>query len=147
MKKIMYYIIGLVVVLLLLFWGLAIMSKNGEAAGLVDGKLAPLPDSPNCVCSEEHTAGDFRVEPFEGQREMWDRMKAAVKDLGGEIKIEDEFYIHAEFSSSIFGFVDDFEARYDAEKKLIHFRSASRVGHSDMGVNKKRVEAIRAKLK
>ena len=52
-------------------------------------------------------------------------------------------YIHAECTSLIFRFVDDVEFLLDEEKYLIHVRSASRVGYSDLGVNRKRIETIR----
>jgi uncharacterized protein (DUF1499 family) len=57
-----------------------------------------------------------------------------------------EDYIHAEFRSKLFRFVDDVEFYFDAPRKLIDFRSASRVGHSDLGVNRKRMEEIREKF-
>jgi uncharacterized protein (DUF1499 family) len=58
------------------------------------------------------------------------------------VTVEDR-YIHAEFTSALFRFVDDVEFQIDAESGLIHFRSASRVGRSDLGVNRKRMESIR----
>ena len=56
-------------------------------------------------------------------------------------------YIHAEFTSALFRFVDDVEFLFDAEKKVIHFRSASRVGYSDLGANRRRMEEIRSRWK
>ena len=61
---------------------------------------------------------------------------------GGNIESDDGKYLWATFTSPIFRFVDDFEARIDEQNAEIHLRSASRVGHGDMGVNKKRVDAI-----
>jgi len=52
-------------------------------------------------------------------------------------------YIAATFTSKLFKFVDDFEARFDAQNNLIHLRSASREGYSDMGVNARRIAAIK----
>jgi uncharacterized protein (DUF1499 family) len=57
-----------------------------------------------------------------------------------------ECYIHAEFTSLIFKFVDDVEIYFDAKESLIHLKSASRIGYSDFGANRKRVEAIRKKF-
>jgi len=54
-----------------------------------------------------------------------------------------ETYLHAEFTSAVFRFVDDVEFLLDDAEKVVHVRSASRVGHSDLGVNRKRVEALR----
>ena len=61
-------------------------------------------------------------------------LKDTIRDMGGSIEDESEDYFSSTFSSGIFGFVDDFEIRIHPVKKLIHIRSASRVGHSDMGV-------------
>ncbi len=55
-------------------------------------------------------------------------------------------YVHAEFRSKLFGFVDDVEFQIDESAGLIHFRSASRLGHSDLGVNRKRMERISREL-
>lgn len=56
-------------------------------------------------------------------------------------------YIHAESKSLIFRFTDDIEFLIDPVTSLLEFRSASRVGYSDMGVNRKRMEQIIAKFK
>ena len=63
--------------------------------------------------------------------------------MGGRIEAESDHYLAATFSSAIFGFVDDLEIRVDSSERVIHIRSASRVGHSDMGVNRKRTELLR----
>jgi uncharacterized protein (DUF1499 family) len=55
-------------------------------------------------------------------------------------------YIHAEFTSRLFRFVDDVEFSFDDTNKLINFRSASRKGYSDLGVNRKRMEEIRKRF-
>jgi uncharacterized protein (DUF1499 family) len=61
-----------------------------------------------------------------------------------KIITEKDDYIHAEYTSALFRFVDDVELYFDKAKKIIHVRSASRVGYGDMGVNRKRVEELRA---
>jgi uncharacterized protein (DUF1499 family) len=63
--------------------------------------------------------------------------------MGGSIQAENENYLAATFSSTIFGFVDDLELRIDPVQKVIHIRSASRVGYSDAGVNRKRIALLR----
>ena len=55
-------------------------------------------------------------------------------------------YLYAEYTSGLMGFVDDVEFYVPPNGKIIHVRSASRLGHSDLGVNRKRIEAIRARL-
>jgi uncharacterized protein (DUF1499 family) len=64
-----------------------------------------------------------------------------------QIITEDKNYLYAEFTSAIMGFVDDVEFYLDEDAKLIQVRSASRLGKSDLGVNRKRIETIRTKLK
>jgi len=59
---------------------------------------------------------------------------------------EDGCYIHVEFTSFVFRFVDDAEFLLDEAVKTIHVRSASRIGYSDLGVNRKRVEMIRSRF-
>ena len=63
--------------------------------------------------------------------------------MGGSIQAEKTDYLAATFTSSIFRFVDDLEIRIDTGQEMIHLRSASRVGHSDGGVNRKRVELLK----
>jgi len=72
--------------------------------------------------------------------------KAALTSLGGTITSESDDYISATFTSSLFKFVDDVELR-PGDDGVVHIRSASRVGYSDRGANKKRIAAIRSKMK
>ena len=71
-----------------------------------------------------------------------DLMKGVIQEVGGEITAEAGAYMSATFTSALFGFVDDVEWRNDSANHTIHLRSASRVGHSDFGVNRKRVALI-----
>ena len=57
---------------------------------------------------------------------------------------EDEMYLHYEFTSLLLRFVDDVEFLFDDESKTVHFRSASRTGYSDLGVNRQRMEQVRS---
>ncbi len=70
-------------------------------------------------------------------------VKEVIIEMGGETQSENDAYLAATFTSGFFRFVDDVEIRIDMEASLIHVRSASRAGYSDMGVNQIRVEAIR----
>lgn len=112
-------------------------------------KLSPCPDRPNCVGSLE-TDTARRVEPFpiEGSVEATlGRLAEIVGEMrGARIVSQREGYLHAEFSSRLFGFVDDLELLSDPAADVIQVRSASRSGHSDLGVNRKRVEALRSLL-
>lgn len=124
----------------MLFYLMAKKSQAGSAPGLVDGKLAPLPAKPNCVSSETGTDEKKRVAPIEDT--SLKAMSAAIMDTGGLITDTTQSYLRAEYRTSLYKFVDDVEVRMDG--KTAHIRSASRVGYSDRGVNRKRVEAIRA---
>jgi uncharacterized protein (DUF1499 family) len=121
-------------------------SKSGQAPGLIAGSLAPCPDKPNCVCSEFDEDAEHYIAPLDHSgappKTAWNEIPPIIKELGGEVVLANDEYIAATFSSSLFGFVDDLECRIDASQGKIHIRSASRVGHSDLGVNKKRVEAM-----
>ena len=114
--------------------------------GATAGRLLPCPDSPNCVCSQDPDA-DHQIAPlaFTGPGPAaLARLKAVVlAQPRAKLTGERDGYLRAEFTSRIFRFVDDVEFLLDEPAKVIHVRSASRVGHSDLGVNRKRVEQLR----
>jgi len=115
--------------------------------GLQGGRLRPCPTSPNCVSSEAGTAADKLVAPFPAPRGAADMVRlAAVVGAWPRTTVvtDDGTYLHAESTSRLMRFVDDVEFRFDATKSVIHVRSASRLGESDLGVNRKRVEGLRA---
>ena len=135
---------------LALFFILGQISRSGKAPGVVDGKLSRCPDQPNCVCSEYKNDSDNYVEPvrlFRGAKpEIMSEIKKVILDMGGSIQAESEHYIACTFTSSLFRFVDDFEARIEPAEGLVHIRSKSRVGYSDLGVNRKRVDLFKRRL-
>ena len=133
--------------------GLIVLSMTAarpDHLGLHGGKLAPVPDSPNCVSSmtEKESA---RMDPFEvsAADQPLEKLKQAIEAAVPRSRLvtEKENYLHYEFTSRLFRFVDDGEFLIDAENGVVHFRSASRVGYSDMGANRKRMEKIREALK
>ncbi len=73
----------------------------------------------------------------------WQKLKQVIQAQGGKLVEDKEDYLHATFTSTLFRFIDDLELSLDENNKLIHIRSASRVGHSDLGQNRKRVERLR----
>ncbi len=115
--------------------------------GITDGKLAPCPDSPNCVSSQSSDKRHF-IEPvrYEGTEQMaMERLTGVIRGMKrSRIITMEDHYIHAEFTSAFFRFVDDVEFYFDTEAKIIHMRSASRIGYSDFGVNRKRLEKLRS---
>jgi len=126
---------------------LAVLScaSNPPKVQLVDGRLRACPKSPNCVSSESDS-GSSRVEPltFQGPPEKaWGDLKETIREMGGKIEEEHEGYLWATFTSRVFRFVDDVEFRMVSTDGMIHLRSGSRVGYSDLGVNRRRVEKLR----
>ena len=133
---------GLAVVLLFAF--LSATSRRPNNLGLAGGRLRPCPSSPNCVCSQDEDAG-HRIEPirYAGEDPIG-RLAAVVAAMPrAKVVTTSDNYLHAEFTSLIFRFVDDVEFLVAPDSGTIHCRSASRAGHSDLGVNRRRVEAIR----
>ena len=126
------------------------LSRSGEAPGLTGERLAPCPDKPNCVCSEHATDSQHYIAalPLPGatRTDAIAALTRAVASLGGQVESVRDDYLAATFTSSLFGFVDDVEFRIDPPSARIQVRSASRVGHSDLGANRKRIEEIRILL-
>jgi uncharacterized protein (DUF1499 family) len=121
--------------------------KTPATLGVKDGMLAPCPSSPNCVSTRsEDPRHAIAPLSFSGNAaEARGRLLGVLASTKRcKVVIADDTYIHAEFTSALFRFVDDVEFQIDPEARLIHFRSASRLGHSDLGVNRRRMEALRA---
>ncbi|TGK12481.1 DUF1499 domain-containing protein [Leptospira fletcheri] len=119
--------------------------------GVRDGKLAPCPSSPNCVSSQVVNSDETHfIFPYEYKSKTEDAQKklvAAIQSLPRTlVVIEKPDYVYAEFTSFTMRFVDDVEFYFAPDQKTIHIRSASRLGHSDLGVNRKRMEKIRGLL-
>jgi uncharacterized protein (DUF1499 family) len=108
-----------------------------------DGTLRSCPDSPNCVTS---FASDSRhgIEPLAADL---DAIRALIEELNNaDIVQSDGNYLRAEFTTRIIGFVDDVEFLHRPEEGVTHVRSASRVGYSDLGANRQRIERLRQRL-
>jgi len=134
--------------ILFLLTTISCAAQPPASIGLKDGRLTPCPHKPNCVSSESKTESS-RIEPltFTGSpAAAWEKLKAAIVDIGGRIEKDENYYLWATFRSKIFRFVDDVECRMDAESNVIHLRSASRVGYSDFGVNRRRINKLRSKF-
>lgn len=116
------------------------------ATGLSDGHLSVCPSSPNCVVSqdgdEEHV-----IEPITYNSDRQEAKEKLLKVLSvvprTQVIEQTDDYIRAESTSRIFKFVDDVEFYFPEGNNIIHVRSASRVGESDLGVNRRRIEQIR----
>lgn len=134
----LFLILGAFIVV---FIGLGLLSQKGEAPGLIDGKLKEPGSKPNVVCSEAGVQPERYVAPFKASLNA---VADVIEEIGGIITSRSETYLSATFMSKIFKYVDDVELRQDGS--ICHIRSGSRVGHSDMGANRKRVEHIRRVL-
>jgi len=117
--------------------------------GIQDGKLAPCPSTPNCVVSQgadpDHAIAAIA---YTGSRD--DARELLVKVLGvvprTEMVTQQENYIRVKSTSRIMGFVDDTEFYFPDDEPVIHVRAAARLGESDLGVNRRRLEQIRFAL-
>jgi uncharacterized protein (DUF1499 family) len=117
--------------------------------GVQAGQLMQCPTKPNCVNSQAKDNEHF-IEPILTKRTQLETKEHLLKILKEKkraaIKVIESDYIRAEFVSMVFRFVDDVEFYFpetESKEILIHVRSASRIGHSDFGVNRKRIEKIR----
>jgi uncharacterized protein (DUF1499 family) len=119
--------------------------KQPDNTGVQNGKLAVCPDKPNCVSSqaadEKHAIAPLA---YQGEKAAsFDHLKNVINSYGGATIVEEkDNYLHVEFKSAVMGFVDDVEF-YFPKENIIEVRSASRLGYSDFGVNRKRMEQLR----
>ena len=108
-------------------------------------KLAPCPKKPNCVSSR--AKGRQWIEPLANGETQWGRLPAVLGELPGiRVVAQEADYLRAEARTRVLRFVDDLEFQYSPEENVVHMRSASRLGYSDFGTNRKRLESIRARL-
>ena len=124
--------------------------------GVHDGKLKPPSATDNSVSSQaslypdnpQHQAAQIAPLPLRGDGPMTlTKIRAAVEAMAGaKVVKSDAGYLYAQYTTPLMKFVDDVEFWYDPAAQVIQVRSASRVGKGDMGVNRKRIEAVRAAL-
>jgi len=115
----------------------------------ISGRLEPCPDSPNCVSTEADDPAK-RMPPlrFDGPPEAARGGILTVLEGRRRVRVVEasEDYVHAEFTTPLFRFVDDVEFWIDVAGGKVHYRSASRVGHSDLGVNRRRMRTLSRRL-
>ncbi len=138
--------------LLLLLLGIALVSCSGNRPsnlGTSDSGLTPCPSSPNCVSSDSQDNAHY-VKSFQlavPAKEAWQAVRELLSKLPRtQIVSERPDYLHAECRSAVFGFVDDLELNLRPDRGIIAVRSASRLGYSDFGVNRRRIETLRSSL-
>lgn len=147
-------LIGLVLLLCAIIVAMFVMgwwSKDAVAPGLYEGKLTECSDSPNCVCSDHPLPVAAAILPVTMPNKvkltLQQDILRALRSMGATRIQWQGDYLGTEFRSPVFGFIDDFELRLDMSENLLHIRSASRMGRSDFGVNRKRVAEFQALLK
>lgn len=139
--------IAIVVVVLVsgVFISMFAANKKAPKLGVVEGKLTDIPQSPNAVSSQT-TDEDKKVEPFPYKESLQltkDGIKLAIKAYGNaEIVEEKADYLRLVFTTGMMRYNDDVEFYFDDQNKVVHFRSASRMGYSDMGLNKERYDIL-----
>ena len=136
---------------IVLIWLLVLTGCSGTKPelGITDGHLMQCPKTPNCVSSHAKDEKHF-IQPIlfigTSQEAQSRLLEILIEWKGTNIVVSQDNYIRAEFTSKVFRFVDDVEFYFPetgTKEITIHFRSASRVGKSDFGVNRKRIEQIR----
>lgn len=117
--------------------------------GVRAGRLAACPAKPNCVSSQAEDEA-HRIAPFAFEGSATDAMaklgRVIAAQPGATVVTRNGGYLYATFETPVLGFVDDVEFAADAARHVIDVRSASRLGYRDFGVNRKRIEALRAAL-
>ena len=121
-------------------------SQPSHRLGVHGGRLADCPDSPNCVSTQVGPPNIVSIRyhcrcRLRRPNTIWSQYIRSMPR--SRIVSSCTGYFHAEFTSPLLGFVDDVEFAIDEREHLIHFRSASRSGRSDLGVNRKRMEQVR----
>ena len=125
--------------------------KRPAGLGLHGGRLAPCPGRPNCVSSQAadktHQVAPLAIDPQETTAAFWGRLQRVLGQMARVriVTVTDD-YLHAECASALFGFVDDLECALDAAARVVHLRSAARMGRSDLGQNRRRIEKLRKRL-
>jgi uncharacterized protein (DUF1499 family) len=147
-----YAVIATVLVFIFVIWSSNMFAgKQPTNLGINNGKLAACPTSPNCVSSQaaasdsEHAIAPLQLtaDPAAAIASLKQIIQSMPRT---KIVTETNDYLYAEFTSKLMGYVDDVEFYIDNNTKNIQVRSASRLGQSDLGVNRKRIEEIRAML-
>jgi uncharacterized protein (DUF1499 family) len=130
--------------------------RRPKNLGVNDGRLAPPRATPNCVSSQADPADrEHYIAPIAFRGDAAKAMAAARRavetmERSRIVRIEGAGafpYLYAEYRSKLLGYVDDLELVFDGKAGLFHVRSASRLGRRDFGVNRARVEALRAELR
>jgi uncharacterized protein (DUF1499 family) len=147
--KLLLMVILVLPMAVVLFLAVLSWTARPPQTGLEQGRLRPCPDTPNCVSSEEDADAEQQIAPLVLKPELpqsWSLLGKAVELEGGRVVRDEAGYLHATWTSRWFRFVDDMELRLDEAAAVVHMRSASRAGYSDLGVNRRRLESLRRRF-
>jgi uncharacterized protein (DUF1499 family) len=142
------FVIGLVLLFGLVLSGAVDMfaGSRPKNLGVQAGKLKPCPNKPNCVSSQVEASDSHYIAPLAFSGSASDAIMRIKKIIAGQERTqlisEAPNYLYAEFKSKLMGYVDDVEFYADENARLIHVRSASRLGYRDFNVNRERIKAI-----
>lgn len=154
-----FLVLILVLVILAILAGQLGMFKGvaPNDLGVAEGRLKLPADTPNSVSSQadlypNHPQHSYaRIEPLPSvgdSKSTLERIKAIIESMpGSEVITYQEHYLYVQFTTRVMKFVDDAEFWFDPQSNVVQVRSASRLGKSDLGVNRKRIESIRRQLK
>jgi uncharacterized protein (DUF1499 family) len=147
-----YLIIAIALVIAFFLWNNHVFAGNRPTdLGMINGRLSDCPNTPNCVSSYAPTTDlEHAIAPLRwsgDERSAMANLDRVIRSLPRKsIVKETNNYLYVEFASKLMGFVDDVEFYFDRDTKTIQVRSASRLGESDLGINRQRIEEIRTKL-
>ncbi|WP_413283295.1 DUF1499 domain-containing protein [Vibrio sp. MA40-2] len=143
----MLYKVALTLIAALIIFMIYKNNTTPSYLGLHGSKLAPMPSTPNAVSSQTEDS-EKSVEPlsFVTTEEAKKKVKRVLAQLPSNVvQLEQQDYLHVVFTTDTMRYKDDVELYFDQEQKLLHYRSQSRVGYSDKGLNRARYEQF-AKL-
>jgi uncharacterized protein (DUF1499 family) len=152
MRVFLNIIIGLVVLFIAARLYIAFGVPAPRNLGVNNGQLSPCPDTPNCVSTRALSTNAEHFMPAipytsDASFALTQILRAVSSMPRVKVLQQNDTYLHAEFRSPTMGFPDDVEFYIDESNKLIHFRSAARLGRSDMGVNRNRMTELSEKIK
>lgn len=132
-----------VVILLFAVCICACSGNRPEHLGKVNSSLPPCPDTPNCVHSQMDTPHSIAPITLKKGDDITTLKKIITREPAATLIVDNPDYLYAEYQSKLFGFIDDVEFIRIERTSTVHIRSASRIGRSDFGVNRRRIEALR----
>jgi len=143
-------IIGLIMVVIVTLFSAMLVFQNLSRPthlGHKAGQLAAMPEKPNAVSSQTDIV-EKRVEPLHYKASYEETIRSVLATLNAmgnnELQVQESHYIYSVFTTNVFHFHDDVELLLDEQTKRVHFRSQSRAGHSDLGVNRNRYQQFKA---